>query len=58
LARFEFEFETVSVVLPLIFVSYGESHLLDSWCAGVRCGMANSDEDRGRSRRPDVEDRE
>jgi hypothetical protein len=30
--------------------------LLVSWCAGGRCGMACSDEDRGRSRRPDAED--
>jgi hypothetical protein len=40
-----------------IFVSFGESRLLVSWCAGGRCGMACSDEDRGRSRRPGVEDR-
>jgi hypothetical protein len=31
--------------------------LLVSWCAGDRCGMACSDEHRGRSRRPSVEDR-
>jgi hypothetical protein len=31
--------------------------LLVSWCAGVRCSMACSDEDRGRSRRPGAEDR-
>jgi hypothetical protein len=30
--------------------------LLVSWCAGGRCGMACNDEDRGRSRRPGVED--
>jgi hypothetical protein len=30
--------------------------LLVSWCAGDRCGMTCSDEDRGRSRRPDTED--
>jgi hypothetical protein len=40
-----------------IFVSCGESCLLVSWCVGGRCGMACSDEDRGRSRRPGVEDR-
>jgi hypothetical protein len=34
-----------------IFVSFGELCLLVSWCAGGRCGMACSDEDRGRSRR-------
>jgi hypothetical protein len=31
--------------------------LLVSWCAGGRCGMTYSDEDRGRSRRHDAEDR-
>jgi hypothetical protein len=31
--------------------------LLVSWCAGGRCGMACSDEDRGRSRRSGAEDR-
>jgi hypothetical protein len=41
-----------------IFVSFGESRLLISWCAGGRCGMAGSDEDHGRSRRPTAEDRE
>jgi hypothetical protein len=30
--------------------------LLVSWCAGGRCGMTGSDEDRGRSRRPIAED--
>jgi hypothetical protein len=30
--------------------------LLVSWCAGGRCGMACSDNDRGKSRRPSVED--
>jgi hypothetical protein len=30
--------------------------LLLSWCVGNRCDMAGSDEDLGRSRRPDVED--
>jgi hypothetical protein len=29
--------------------------LLISWCAGGRCDMVGSDEDRGRSRRPSVE---
>jgi hypothetical protein len=37
-------------------VSFGESRLLVSWCAGGRCGMPWSDEDCGRSRRPAVED--
>jgi hypothetical protein len=40
-----------------IFVSFGESCLLVSWCAGGRCGMTYNDEDRGRSRRPGAEDR-
>jgi hypothetical protein len=31
--------------------------LLVSWCAGDRCDMADSNEDRGRSRRPSAEDR-
>jgi hypothetical protein len=31
--------------------------LLVSWCAGGRCGMTYSDEDRGRSRRHGAEDR-
>jgi hypothetical protein len=57
LVRFEFESETVLVVLPFILVSCGESHLLVSWCAGGRCGMAGSDEDHGRSRRPSAKDR-
>jgi hypothetical protein len=39
-----------------IFVSFGESCFLVSWCAGGRCGMAGSDENRGKSRRPSAED--
>jgi hypothetical protein len=39
-----------------ILVSCGESSLLVSWFAGSRCDMAGSDEDRGRNRRPGVED--
>jgi hypothetical protein len=30
--------------------------LLVSWCLGDRCDMTDSDEDHGRSRRPDAED--
>jgi hypothetical protein len=45
------------VVLPPLSCSHGERHLLVSWCAGDRCDMADSDEDRGRSRRPSAEDR-
>jgi hypothetical protein len=39
-----------------IFVSFRESCLLVSWCAGGRCGTVGSDEDRDRSRRPGAED--
>jgi hypothetical protein len=39
-----------------IFVLFEELHLLVSWCAGGRCGMMCSDEDRGRSMRPGVEE--
>jgi hypothetical protein len=45
------------MVLPLLSIIIGESHLLVSWCASDRCNMAGSDKDRGRSRRPGVEDR-
>jgi hypothetical protein len=38
-----------------ISVLFGESCLHVSWCAGGRCGMTGSDEDRGR--RPRAEDR-
>jgi hypothetical protein len=55
--RFEFESKTVSFVLLFIFVTFGESCLLVSWCAGGMCGMACSDEDHGKNRRPGVEDR-
>jgi hypothetical protein len=45
------------VVLPLfLIILCGESHLLVSWCAGVRSNMVSSDEDRGRSRRLGAED--
>jgi hypothetical protein len=55
--RFEFESGIVSFCFSFIFVSFGESRLLVSWCAGGRCGMACNDEDHGRSRRPGIEDR-
>jgi hypothetical protein len=46
------------VVLPHYpVILCGELCLLVSWCAGGRCDMAGSDEDRGRSRRLGVEDR-
>jgi hypothetical protein len=40
-----------------IVVSFGESRLLVSWCAGGKCGTVGSDEDRGRSMRPVADDR-
>jgi hypothetical protein len=57
LARFEFESGTVLFCFSFTFISFGESRLLVSWCAGGRGDMACSDEDRGRSRRPSAEDR-
>jgi hypothetical protein len=57
LARFEFESGIVLFYFSFTFVSFGESRLLISWCAGDMCGMACSDEDRGRTRRPGAEDR-
>jgi hypothetical protein len=54
---FEFESGIILFYFSFTFVSFGESCLLVSWCAGGKCGMACSDEDRGRSRRPGAEDR-
>jgi hypothetical protein len=54
---FEFESGIVLFCFSLTFVSFGGSRLLVSWYAGGRCGIACSDEDRGRSRRPGAEDR-
>jgi hypothetical protein len=54
---FEFEFRTFWWFYYLYFVLCGESCLLVSWCAGGRCDMVVSDEDRARSRRLGVEDR-
>jgi hypothetical protein len=55
--RFEFEFGIVLFCFSFTFVSFRESRLLVSWCAGGRSGMVCSDEYRGRSRRPGAEDR-
>jgi hypothetical protein len=55
--RFEFESGIVLFYFSFTFVSFGESRLLGSWCAGGRCGMACSDDDRGKSRRPGAQDR-
>jgi hypothetical protein len=57
LVRFEFESGIVLFCFSFIFVSFGESCLLVSWCAGGSCGMACNDEDRDRIRRPSAEDR-
>jgi hypothetical protein len=57
LARFEFKFEIVLFCFSFIFVSFGETRLLVSWCVGGMCGMTYIDEDRGKSRRPGAEDR-
>jgi hypothetical protein len=57
LARFEFKSRIALFYFSFIFVLFGESCLLVLWCAGGRCGMVCSDEDRGRSRRPGAEDR-
>jgi hypothetical protein len=56
LARIEFESGIVSFCFSFTFVSFGESRLFVSWCAGGRCGMACSDEDHGMSRRLGAED--
>jgi hypothetical protein len=58
LARFKFKSGIVSFYFSFIFISFGESCLLVLWCAGGRCSMTCSDEDRVRNWRPSVEDRE
>jgi hypothetical protein len=40
--RFEFESGTVLFCFSFIFVSFGESCLPVSWCAGGMCGMASA----------------
>jgi hypothetical protein len=55
--RFEFKSVIDSFYFSFIFVSFGESCFLISWCAGDRCDMTSSDEDHGKSRRPGAEDR-
>jgi hypothetical protein len=53
-----FEFESRLIRLFFLYSCFiGESCLLVSWCAGGWCGMACSDDDRGRSRRPGAENR-
>jgi hypothetical protein len=53
--RFEFESGTVWWFYFYLY-SYGESHLLVSWCVGDRCDIASNNEDLGRSRRPSAAD--
>jgi hypothetical protein len=53
---FEFESGIISFYFSFTFVSFEESCLLVSWCAGGSYDMTCSDEDHGRSRRPGVED--
>jgi hypothetical protein len=55
--RFEFESVIVSFCFSFIFISFEESCLLVSWCAGGRCGMACSGKDHGSSRGSGAEDR-
>jgi hypothetical protein len=55
--KFEFESGIILFCFSFTFVSFRESCLLVSWCAGGRHSMMCSDEDRGKSRRPDAEDR-
>jgi hypothetical protein len=54
---FEIESGTFRWFYYYIFISRGESCLLVSWCAGDRCDMVDSNEDRDRSRRHSAEDR-
>jgi hypothetical protein len=56
MTMFKFEFRIVLFCFSFIFVSFGESCLLVSWCVGGKCGMAYSDEDHGRGMRHGVED--
>jgi hypothetical protein len=56
LAMFEFKNRTILMVLRLSYLC-GESRLHVSWCTYDRCGMADSDENHKRSRRPDAEGR-
>jgi hypothetical protein len=52
-----FEFKSGTFWLFYLYLfSYGESRFLVPWCAGDKCGLAGSDEDCGRSRRPGAAD--
>jgi hypothetical protein len=56
LSWIEFESGIFQLFYPII-CSCGESHFLILWCVGDKCDMAGSEEDLGRSRMSDVEDR-
>jgi hypothetical protein len=53
---FEFKSGIVLFYFSFIFGLFGESRLLVSWCVGGRCVMTCNDVNRGKSRRPGVED--
>jgi hypothetical protein len=57
MVRFELKSGIVLFCFSFIFVSFGESCLLVSWCVGDRCGMMCNDEDHDRSKIPGAEDR-
>jgi hypothetical protein len=54
---FEFESEKLWLFYSLSILC-GESHFLVSWSVSDRCGMADSNKDRGRSKRLGAYDRE
>jgi hypothetical protein len=56
LSWFEFESRKFWWFYHYPIILCGESYLLVSWCACDIYDMVGSDEDRGRSRRPGVED--
>jgi hypothetical protein len=58
LLRFEFESGIILFCFSFIFVLFGESCLLVSWCACGKCGIVCSDENHDRNMRPDAEDRD
>jgi hypothetical protein len=53
---FKLESGTVLFCFSFTFVEFEELCLLVSWCAGGRCGVGCSNEDRGKIRRPGAED--
>jgi hypothetical protein len=57
LSRFEFKSGTFQLFYLYLCFLFEESYLFISLCAGGRCGMTDSNEDHGRSRRLSAEDR-